>query len=129
MNLNKAFLLKCYKISQKSTVSRAKYGCVIASKKNPLIWAYNPSFYGLDKKFTLHAEEFAILKANRLNIFNRYNSLDMYIFRFNNDGQMRISKPCIKCQRLLKVYEQIANITYFDGKNIVYKKHHEISDL
>ena len=117
MTINKAFMDKCFKISQKSTVERAKYCCVIAYKKNPLVLAHNPSFYGLEDKFTIHAEEFAILRANRMNIFNRYNALDMYVFRFNNDGDMRISKPCIKCHNLIKM-ANIFSVTYFDGKEI-----------
>jgi len=119
MTLSKAFLNRCYKISRKSTVERAKYACLIAYKKTPLIWSYNPSFYGMEDKFTIHAEEFAIIRANRQNIFNRYDSLDMYIFRFNNDGEMRISKPCSKCHNLIKM-TNMNNVIYFDGSEIKF---------
>lgn len=53
---------------------------------------------GLEQKIFLHAEMDAVIKAGS-KIENAYM---MRIFRFNNQGQPRLAKPCPVCQEMLK---------------------------
>lgn len=114
LKINSYIIETAYKLSQKSNVERAKFGCLISSGNNILVKGYNASFYGSQDRWTIHAEEMTILRANRLRIFNRYDDLAITVFRFNKEGKRMHSKPCIECLKLIKKFG-IDEICYFDN--------------
>lgn len=61
------------------------YGCKVDTKNTP---------------FSLHAEEHTILKGVRVGI--EFDKAILIVVRVNNKGDMRKSKPCFNCQRLIE---------------------------
>jgi cytidine deaminase len=88
---------------------------VYTSKGEVVTFAANTTFFGNNKKFTIHAEEFAILKLNRLNPF-RFKKLNLLVVRYRRvDRKLSIAKPCVKCQALLSLIDINVYYTNRDG--------------
>ena len=102
---------KAISVAQSSNVKRGKVGAVIYTSKGKIVtFAANTTFYGNSKKFTIHAEEFAILKLNRLNPY-RFKKLNILVVRYRKcDGKLSIAKPCRNCQNLIDLAKM--NVQY-----------------
>ena len=112
--LNDYIINKARSIAFKSKVEKAKVSTLILHGTDILTASCNASLYGHPSKLTIHAEEWAILKAGRLNLFNRYKYLSLFVARFGAMGEPRISKPCDACSRLIVMCSNIKEMHYFD---------------
>ena len=111
MNLNQA-IQKAAEAAQNSNM-RYKLGAIIFNNKN-FATGFNRKFSVHCKTkitpFSIHAEEMAIIKANRFSAFNFQNST-LIIVRINKKGNYQKSYPCQNCQSLIQKY-QIKTIYY-----------------
>lgn len=69
------------------------------------------SDYGVVQASSHHAE-FDVLK--RLRGVNM-SKVRLYVLRFTNSGQMRMAKPCLKCQALLTAHGILAKRVFYTG--------------
>ena len=113
--LNDYIISKSRTIAMKSKVEKAKVSALILHGTDILTASCNASLYGHPSKLTIHAEEWAILKAGRLNLFNRYDKhLSLFVARFGAMGEPRISEPCDACKRLIVMCSNIKEVHYFN---------------
>ena len=123
MNLNK-LIEKATALARKSNVKRAKIGAILVTSSGQVIaTAYNTRLDGYKPKFTIHAEEFVLLKANRMKAFDRFQNkeLIMVTTRWSKTGKCQ-SRPCPNC--LKEIYRHgIKTIIYTDhsGNALVEK--------
>ena len=109
-------------VSKTSDYPRIKIGCCIVKKNKILsVGANLLKSHPTQKSFNkyrdidtdkmhnnIHAEFDAILKvANK----NNLNGADIYLYRENYNGELRMCRPCKACMMMLKVYS-IKNIYY-----------------
>lgn len=104
MNLNQA-IKKAAKAAKNSNMKH-KLGAIIFDNKNSAT-GYNRKFSVQCKTkpthFSIHAEEMAIIRANRFPSFSFKNST-LVIIRINKKGHYQKSYPCEHCQSLIKKY-------------------------
>lgn len=104
MNLNQA-IIKASEIAKNSNM-KFKLGAIIFDNKSFAV-GYNRKFSVNCKarptNFSIHAEEMAILRANRISSFSFKNST-LVVVRINKKGTYRKSYPCENCQSLIKKY-------------------------
>jgi len=105
MKIPKNVLNKAIQIAKTSNVRRGKVGSVIFTTQGKIVtFAANTSFFGDDEKFTIHAEEFAILKLHRLRA-KRFKKLNILVVRYRKcDGKISMAKPCKKCGELIGLF-------------------------
>ena len=53
-----------------------------------------------DNSFSIHAEEMCVMKGNRCGI--DFDKSTLVVVRINKAGDVRCSKPCRNCRRLIK---------------------------
>lgn len=53
-----------------------------------------------DRPFSIHAEEMCILKGMRVGI--DFEAATLIVVRIGKAGDLRVSKPCVVCQRLIE---------------------------
>ena len=106
-----SYINELYNLAQNSDVKSAKHSCIIV-KQGKIVgrgWNYRGSipksirYYPL----TVHAEAHVILKKKK------WTNCDIYVFRFNNQGDTMNSKPCDTCSLLIQ-RAGIKNIYYSD---------------
>jgi len=100
MNLTKAIIL-AEKTAMLSNM-KFKLGAVLFDDSN-YTKGCNTKLYN-KSKFSIHAEEQVIIKANRILNFNFKNST-LVIVRINKQGTLRRSFPCLNCQKLIHKME------------------------
>jgi len=104
--ITKKIVEKVTIVAQNSNVKRAKMAAILFTSKGQIItFSSNKSFWGDNKKFTIHAEEAVIAKAVKNNIAHRYmnGQIHMLVVRWMaGKKQLGLAKPCIKCQALIK---------------------------
>jgi deoxycytidylate deaminase len=89
--------------AKNSTLKRYRLGCVIYDR-NQYVTGYS-HIHGVEvpsrkNKWSIHAEEMAIIKGSRSNIDFK-NSI-MIVVRINKNGdKLKMSKPCSICQNLI----------------------------
>jgi hypothetical protein len=80
---------------KESTKQRKRHVSVIVRNREPLVTATNqfevPSRYAYRGYRSLHSEVHAFMKCNVK------DNLTLYNFRFNNQKQLRMAKPCKIC--------------------------------
>lgn len=91
-------------VANQST-EKHKIGAVLYDN-NQYITGYN-HVHGVEvptrkNKWSIHAEEMVIIKGSRIDI-NFKNSI-LVVIRIKN-GNLRLSKPCSHCQKLIKKFE------------------------
>lgn len=95
-----------------------KHGCVIVHNNSILSKGYNYRVYKTTKshtKYSIHAEESAILKLNSLRATKTLQTLNMYVVRIQ-DNELRLSLPCKKCTELINKNKNLNKIYYtFDN--------------
>lgn len=107
MKIRLAIINTAISEAKKSNVVRGKIGAVLfTSNGNIVVSAHNSIFLGYvdKKKFTIHAEEFLLMKACKLNIINRMKNEKLYmlVVRYRKeDDTLSSAKPCPKCQYLI----------------------------
>ena len=112
MKLDKAIEIA----SGEATKSNMRYtlGAIIFNKCN-YVTGYNRAFgccvSQKEKRYSLHAEEMAIRKGNRLEM--DFSHATLVVVRVNKMGDLRFSKPCETCQKLI-IDAGIKNIYYID---------------
>ena len=83
-----------------------KLGAILFDDKN-YSFGYNRKFNVSCPKrpneFSIHAEEMAIIKANRIKNFDFKNST-LVVIRINNNGELKNSFPCKNCQNLINQF-------------------------
>ena len=90
-----------------------KHGCVIVHNNSILTKGYNYRVYKTTKshtKYSIHAEESAILKLNSLRTTKTLQTLNMYVVRIQ-DNELRLSLPCKKCTELINKNNSFLNGT------------------
>jgi cytidine deaminase len=72
------------------------------------VFGYNRNFgvksIGRQKPFSVHAEEMAIVKANRIINFDFKNST-LVVVRINKGGKLMGITPCSYCQGMINKFE------------------------
>ena len=90
------------RVARESDVKRHKHGAIIISKSGRLIASgsnvrlNDPS--GL--RFSIHAEELALSRAVRKAGADRAETI--ICARFNSDGTYGLSRPCPRCDKLIR---------------------------
>jgi deoxycytidylate deaminase len=107
---HKAYIEEAIKEANKSCMFR-KHGCVIVNNKEIISKGYNYYIYNLIQKFSVHAEESAILKLKKLNNYKNNTTYTMYVVRIS-DNFLRISLPCNKCKKIIEKIKCIKTIYY-----------------
>lgn len=98
-------VLKAKQVANYSNMKH-KLGAVLFDNKN-FVFGYNRKFdvncKSRTNNFSIHAEEMAIIKANKIVGFDFKNST-LVIVRINNSGEFMKSFPCNNCQRLINQF-------------------------
>jgi len=94
---------KAISVAKKSNVLRSKLGCCLFTSAGRIVaFTNNTKIYGIDGKFTIHAEERLIVKALRLGA-GRYDADRILVVHFMRGTQcLGMAKPCPRCEYLLK---------------------------
>ncbi len=104
------------RIARYSNVKRAKVSAIAFSHSGEIIAsAHNRRVCGIPGIWTEHAEEVIIYKLNKLKAFNRFKNITILVIRVNARG-ITMSKPCKKCQTLLKQYPISVLYSGWDGQ-------------
>jgi len=100
MNLSKAIILA----EKTAALSNMKFklGAVLFDDSN-YTKGCNTKLYNKNK-FSIHAEEACIIKANRISNFN-FKNATLVVVRINKSNQWRRSFPCLNCQKLINKME------------------------
>lgn len=109
MKIISSVIEKAKKTALNSNVRKGKLGAVIFSKKGNIeTFAPNTTFMMESEKrktFTIHAEEFALIKAIKMKIFSRcrISDLALLVVRVKpSTGEFANAQPCEKCSVLLR---------------------------
>lgn len=114
MGNNIQYFNKARDVSKLSSFHKYHTGCVVVYKKHiismgfnsnkthPIQKIYNKQRYNDDSTpHTLHAEIMALaFIKDRKDI--DWSKVDIYTYRENSKGELRISKPCESCMALIK---------------------------
>lgn len=104
MNLNQA--ISNATIAAKNSNMKHKLGAAIFDNKNSAT-GYNRKFSVKCRtkptNFSIHAEEMAIVRANRIPHFS-FKDSTLVVVRINKSGKYKRSYPCSHCQSLIKKY-------------------------
>ena len=104
----------------KSTHESFKHGAILAYGKTIISTGYNqPSRNNYDFKST-HAEMQTIINAKRQK--RNIKNADIYVIRISKTGEIRQSKPCNICMRILK-NNDIKTIYYSNYENTIDVMH------
>jgi cytidine deaminase len=102
-------LNKALKSAKSSNVIQGKIGAVLFTDGGYIITsACNVKYYGDKDKNTIHAEEYIIHKALKLNAFRRFKTFNLLIVRFKPSTKaFANARPCEKCALLLNRFPEI----------------------
>lgn len=92
---------KATQVAKESTMKH-KIGAILFDR-NQYVTGFNHT-HGVDvptrkNRWSIHAEEMAIIKGNRTGI--DFLNSTLVVIRINKSGNIRLSKPCIHCQKLI----------------------------
>ena len=95
-NQKRKFVDYAVKEAKKSTVTM-KHGCVIVKRNKIVARGYN-KYTNINFKdyFSLHAE------IDALNKCLPCKNLILYVIRINSIGEIKMSKPCSICEKIIK---------------------------
>jgi len=87
----------------KESIEKHRVGCIIYNHKHHTT-GFNRVFGDVkvntrNTKFSIHAEEMAIIKGSRIGI--NFHKSTMIIIRLNKNNDLRLAKPCFNCQNLI----------------------------
>jgi hypothetical protein len=104
------------KVAIGGDVIKARMSCLAISKAGDIICSSsNRLLQGNRVRWSEHAEESVIRKLNRLNAFNRFRDISLFVFRISSLG-ISLAKPCKNCQRLISKYPLKIFYTTSSGK-------------
>jgi hypothetical protein len=104
------------KIARQGNVVKARMACIAIARGGDIICSSsNRLLQGNYIRFSEHCEEGIIRKLNKLNAFNRFHNISLFVFRISSLG-VRIAKPCKNCQRLISKYPLKVFYTTSSGK-------------
>lgn len=114
MTISKELIIMAQKIAIKSDVVKAKMAAIAISRSGEIICSSsNRLLLGNNVRYSEHAEASVIRKLQRLNAFNRFRDISIFVFRISSRG-VSMAKPCLKCQRLLSKYD--VKVLFTDDK-------------
>jgi len=121
VNIKQSVINEAIKVAQGSNVLRAKIGAVLFTNNGNIITkACNSSFYGLEKKYTIHAEQYLLAKAFRLKALARFGKLNILVVRYKKSIKgLSNAKPCEKCEFYLR--ETGLNVYYTNDRGDICK--------
>lgn len=91
------------KTARKSPFEQHRLGAVIVKSGRVLSTGYNELRYTKElQKMSVHAEEAAILKLLKAKRLSDLVGAEIYVTRFTPAGRVGLSKPCARCQELLR---------------------------
>jgi len=105
MKISKALEL-AIEVAKESNMDRYHIGAVLYDSKHVVSACNNllgVKVQGRSNPWSLHAEEAAIIKGNRINI--DFENSTMLVVRINKCGDLRLACPCRSCQKLIKSFE------------------------
>ena len=82
---------------------RQRLGAVLYDKRNYVVGfnrSYDVEVEESGSPFSLHAEEMCVIKGLRAEI--DFPSSTLVVVRVNRQGELRMSKPCHICQKLIE---------------------------
>ena len=92
------------KIARGGDVIKARMSCLAISKSGDIICSSsNRLLLGNNVRYSEHAEAAVIRKLHKLNAFNRFKDITIFVFRISSLG-VSMARPCIKCQKLINRY-------------------------
>lgn len=92
------------KIARQGDVVKAKMSAIAISRSGEIICSSsNRLLLGNNVRYSEHAEASVIRKLQRLNAFNRFRDISIFVFRISSNG-ISMAMPCPKCQKLINRY-------------------------
>ena len=119
MELDSVLVSAAIKAARASDVIRGKIGAILFTNSGYIVArASNVIYFGSAEKRSLHAEQFLLYKADRINAFNRYKHLNVLVVRWKKENNsLGNAKPCSMCSYLLGKYN--VNVFYSNKKGII----------
>lgn len=112
------------KIDKDCTVERGRHVAFAFTKAGNILAleTNRRATHGNVTEWTLHAEEFLIKKLIKLRARERFGTIDILVARWDKMGGWRFSKPCVRCELLMKSYG-VRKISYTnqDGEHVSLK--------
>jgi deoxycytidylate deaminase len=105
MNLNTATEI-AIAAAKESPMIRHRVGAILFDRSNH-ITGYS-HLHGVEvlsrkNKWSIHAEEMAIIRGNRIGI--DFFNATLVVVRINKNNELRISRPCKNCQKLINRFQ------------------------
>lgn len=122
---SKRQLAAAIKTAKAGTVKKAKVAAIAFTKSGEIITqAANKRIDGC-RRFSEHAEEGVVRKLIKLNAFVRYDNITILVIRVSG-GKIRMAKPCVRCQRMLRRYP--ISVRYSDTNGNIKELDHEVAN-
>lgn len=119
MTISERHIKIAEKVAGYSDIIKARVSAIAITKGGTIIaTASNRRLYDNFVDWSIHAEAALIKKLNKLCAFNRFKNITIFVFRISSKG-ISMSRPCIKCQKLLNKYP--ATIFYTTENGTVEK--------
>jgi hypothetical protein len=116
MIITKQQISLAQKIAIKSDVVKAKMSAIAISRSGKIICSSsNRLLLGNNIRYSEHAEASVVRKLQRLNAFNRFKDITLFVFRISSNG-ISMAKPCPRCQQTLDRYPVTVFYTTENGK-------------
>lgn len=116
MTISKEHIIMAQKIAAKGDVIKAKMAALAISRSGEIITSSsNRLLLGNNVRYSEHAEASVIRKLQRLNAFNRFRDISIFVFRISSNG-ISMAMPCPKCQKLINKYPVTVFYTTENGK-------------
>jgi deoxycytidylate deaminase len=95
------FIENAVSTAKKSNMTQ-RHGCVIVHKNKIISFGFNQSF--ISCKFSIHAEQAAIIKAKKILPRSELKNCRLYVVRIGQDSMenpLKYSKPCPDCSKCI----------------------------
>lgn len=116
MIITKQQISLAQKIAIKSDVVKAKMSAIAISRSGEIICSSsNRLLLGNNVRYSEHAEAAVIRKLQRLNAFNRFRDISIFVFRVSSNG-VCMAMPCPRCQKLINRYPVTVFYTTENGQ-------------
>jgi len=125
MRINNSHIKTCFDLAKTSTVRRGKVGAILIKDGGGIVCkSTNMNIYGHSKKFSIHAEEYIIKKAEKMKLFTRFpkEKFSLLVVRWRPlTNKLGNAMPCINCQKILDNYNLNVYFSNYNGEIKQYK--------
>lgn len=101
-----SYITQAVQQAEKSWHSNFRHGAVLIQGRSLLSTGYNKPLISNKVFKSIHAEMSAIKNAKCMKCTKRQKNINliMYVVRINKSGNLCSSKPCNKCQSIMKTF-------------------------